>query len=145
MSEGTQEQMMLPKEGEIIWTEVATSNLEECRNFYSEIFGWKITKSENDAMDMDYLEADTGKGHSSAGMYEMNDEMFGGEAPPPHIMNYIAVEDVDASAAKAKELGATILSDPADIPGTGRMCMLQDPTGATFSLIKLNYDQMGGE
>lgn len=145
MSEGTKEQMALPKHGEIIWTEVATNNLEECRKFYSEIFGWKISKSANDAVGMDYYEADTGKGNPSAGMYEMKDEFFGGEAPPPHIMNYIAVDDVDASAAKAKELGATILSEPADIPGTGRMCMLQDPTGAAFSLIKLNYDEMGGE
>ena len=142
MSEGTKEgmEMQMPKHGEYCWTEIATNNLEACANFYSELFGWKITKSQNDEIPMDYREYDTGLGHPSGGMFEMNPEMYGGETPPPHFMNYIHVDDVDASAEKVKELGGNVPQEPMDIPKVGRMCVVQDPSGATFSLIKLNYE-----
>lgn len=140
MSEATQEQMEMPKHGTFCWTEIATTNLEACDKFYSELFGWKIAKSQNDEIPMDYREYDTGEGHSSGGMYEMTAEMFGGEIPPPHFMNYIAVDDVDACVARIKELGGKTIGEPHDIPKTGRMCVVQDPTGATFAVIKLSYE-----
>ncbi len=141
MSEGTKEQMEMhmPKHGEICWTEVATTNLESAVNFYSELFGWKITKSQNDEVPMDYREFDTGLGYTSGGMFEMKPEFYGGESPPPHFMNYIAVDDVDATAEKIEELGGSIMGEPQDIPKVGRMAVVQDPTGATFSILKLSY------
>jgi predicted enzyme related to lactoylglutathione lyase len=49
---------------------------------------------------------------------------------------YFAVDDCDATAAKAKELGGTVMQEPMDIPA-GRMALIADPQGATFSVIKL--------
>jgi predicted enzyme related to lactoylglutathione lyase len=56
---------------------------------------------------------------------------------PPHWMTYIAVDDVDQSAAKVWELGGKVCVPPTDIPNTGRFCVVNDPSGATFSLITL--------
>ena len=56
---------------------------------------------------------------------------------PPHWMLYFAVDDTDATVAKATELGARSLAPPMDIPGTGRFSILQDPQGAAFAIIKL--------
>jgi predicted enzyme related to lactoylglutathione lyase len=52
-------------------------------------------------------------------------------------MTYIAVDDVDQSAAKVWELGGRVCVSPTDIPNTGRFCVVNDPSGATFSLITL--------
>jgi predicted enzyme related to lactoylglutathione lyase len=66
--------------------------------------------------------------------------MFGEEIPPPHFMNYIAVDDVNTSMERIKELGGNVMGEAIDIPKTGRMCVVQDPTGATFALITLKYE-----
>jgi predicted enzyme related to lactoylglutathione lyase len=51
-------------------------------------------------------------------------------------MVYFAVADTDASAEKAKGLGATVMVPPTDIP-PGRFAALTDPQGAAFTIIKL--------
>jgi predicted enzyme related to lactoylglutathione lyase len=56
---------------------------------------------------------------------------------PPHWMPYFQVEDCDAAAANAAKLGGTVCVPPTDIPSIGRFAVLQDPTGATFSVIKM--------
>ena len=38
---------------------------------------------------------------------------------PPNWGVYVTVDDVDATAGKAEELGATILVPPTDIPNVG--------------------------
>ena len=57
-------------------------------------------------------------------------------AIPPHWQPYVAVEDVDATTAKAKELGGSVLAEPMDVPTVGRIAVLRDPQGATFGIIK---------
>ena len=52
-------------------------------------------------------------------------------------MGYVSVEDCDATADKAKALGAEIKSPPMDIPHAGRFAVIQDPQGAVFAIIKL--------
>ncbi len=139
MSDGTQEkmEMEMPKHGTLCWTELATTDLDGAVNFYTELFGWKISKSQNEDVPMDYREYDTGMGHPSGGMYEMNAEIFGGqEIPPPHFMNYISVDDIAASIERVKELGGTVVGEPHDIPQVGRMVIVNDPAGATFTMLQ---------
>lgn len=47
---------------------------------------------------------------------------------------YFAVEDADATLARAVELGATVVHPPAESP-YGRMAALIDPTGALVKII----------
>lgn len=134
------EQMTMPKHGEFCWNELSSDNLEECRNFYSEIFGWDFQKSE--ASGMEYFEIGLGGGQRFGGMWQITEECKqheSGEAILPGWMNYIAVDDVDASASKAFDLGGTIVSPPMDIPNIGRFCIIKDPTGAVVSLITLKH------
>lgn len=140
MSEGTQEQMefQIPKHGTLCWTEIASSDLEASVNFYSELFGWTIKKSQNEEVPMDYREYDTGMGHPSGGMYQLDPEMFGGKEnmPPPHFMNYVSVDDINASITKVKDLGGTVMGEPHDIPKVGTMAVVNDPSGATFAMLQ---------
>ena len=73
-------------------------------------------------------------GKHVGGIFKMGPE-FG--PIPSHWMAYVAVEDVDARAARVAELGGKIRVPPTDIPNVGRFCIIDDPTGATISLITL--------
>lgn len=50
---------------------------------------------------------------------------------PAHWSVAFAVDDADAAAAKAKELGGEIVAGPFDAPWV-RMAVIKDPQGATF-------------
>ena len=49
-------------------------------------------------------------------------------------MSYIAVDDVDKRVDKAKKAGATILREPFDVPGVGRIAILKQPGGGVDRL-----------
>jgi hypothetical protein len=86
---------------------------------------------------MEYPEYNIPGEYPMGGMYAISKEIFGEEMPPPHFLNYIAVEDVDEYTAKAKTLGATIIKEPMDIPNVGRFSIISDPTGGTVSLFRM--------
>jgi hypothetical protein len=47
---------------------------------------------------------------------------------------YIWVDDADATAKQVVQAGGSVLSEPFDIPGAGRMAVLADTEGAVFSV-----------
>lgn len=97
-----------------------------------------------------FYEAVVGLTHSSmeiaAGqnyrVLKAGDAEVGGcmEPPMPGVPNhwhvYFAVDDADATAAKAAAAGGQVIAEPADIPSVGRFAVLSDPQGAIFSVLK---------
>lgn len=141
MSENTAtaaEAMPLPKHGEFCWTEIATNNLETCKSFYANVFGWEMQQSKATGEEMEYQEFNIAGSQPMGGIFQMQAEMYGGEIPPPHFVSYVAVENVDDTASKAFDLGGKIVSPPMEIPNVGRFAVIQDPTGASFSILTLN-------
>jgi predicted enzyme related to lactoylglutathione lyase len=122
----------LPANGAFCWNELAATNLETAKKFYTELLGWRLKESK--AAGMIYNEIVAGD-REVGGMYQMTAE-FGNA--PSHWMAYVAVDDVDAKAKQVTELGGKVCVPPTDIPNVGRFCVINDPTGATISLIKLN-------
>ena len=54
-------------------------------------------------------------------------------APAQAVWNtYIWVEDADEAVAKARQAGASVLSEPFEVMDAGRMAVLSDPQGAVF-------------
>jgi predicted enzyme related to lactoylglutathione lyase len=131
----------MPAHGSFCWNELATTDLGAAQNFYRSLLGWEIQEGTAPGGGMRYSEIVVG-GQHVGGMYSTA-EMCGGEgggqqqAPPPRWMSYVAVDDVDASAAKAVELGGKVVVPPTDIPSVGRFCVINDPAGAVLSLITL--------
>ena len=62
-----------------------------------------------------------------------------GEKAQPMWLAYINVADIDASIAKAKNLGGTILEGRTDIP-IGSFAVIADPQGTTFAFWQANPD-----
>ena len=55
---------------------------------------------------------------------------------PAHWNVNFRVSDADAIAARAAELGGSVLAEPFDTPGF-RNAVIADPQGATFSISQL--------
>jgi predicted enzyme related to lactoylglutathione lyase len=73
-------------------------------------------------------------GHDVALLYRQQPQARAAGAPP-HWTSYVSVEDADATAARAGELGgAAVFRAPFDVLDAGRVAAIQDPTGATVSL-----------
>jgi predicted enzyme related to lactoylglutathione lyase len=117
--------------GTFCWVELGTSDGEAAKKFYTELFGW--TSSDSPAgPDMIYtmLKLD---GKDVGALYQMPPAMKA-MGIPPNWLSYASVTSADASAAKAKELGATLMKEPFDVMAVGRMAVVQDPAGAVFAL-----------
>jgi predicted enzyme related to lactoylglutathione lyase len=117
--------------GQFVWYELTTPDVDGAKKFYPRFTNWGTQR-----FDENYTTFTTG-GLPIAGIFRLNDEMRG-QGIPPNWMPYVEVNDVDASAAQAKSLGATITAGPDDIPGTGRFAVVQDPQGAVFGIYKSN-------
>lgn len=138
MAEATAPEMTMPGHGEFCWTEIVTNDLETCKSFYSNVFGWEFNQSKATGEDFEYLEYGNPNSHPMGGLFKMTPEMCGdGEVPPPHFMNYIHVDSVDEMATKTFELGGKVIVPPSDIPNVGRFTVIQDPTGGTISLLTI--------
>lgn len=128
------------KHGEFCWTEIAVSDAEKCKAFYTNVFGWTFKDGDTSKGPIAYHEFSAGNcDYPAGGLYQISPEMCGeGEPlPPPHIMTYIAVDDVDENARQAVELGGVVIREPMDIPETGRFAVIQDPTGGVFATFKM--------
>ncbi|HSQ09984.1 MAG TPA: VOC family protein, partial [Burkholderiaceae bacterium] len=49
------------------------------------------------------------------------------------------VADVDETIRQAEKLGGAVVVPPMDVDGVGRMAVLRDPQGASFSVIRYAF------
>ena len=116
--------------GAFSWSELTTADPAAAAAFYGPLFGWRV-----EAMDM---------GGGPYHVVKVGETAVGGimsrrrGAPPmpPHWGCYVTVDDVDAIAAQAAALGGKVLVPPMDMPGVGRMAVIDDPQGATLNVMQ---------
>jgi uncharacterized protein len=139
MSQDGHEGWPMPAHGEFCWTEIASSDSDKAKSFYKNIFGWQFQDTKPGSEGFEYNEFSTGGPGPVGGLYQIDPNMFGGHAPPPHWMIYVAVDNVDESAQKATGLGGEIVTGPMDIPNVGRFCVVKDPTGGALALFTMQH------
>lgn len=123
------------KPGAFCWIELATSDQNAAKDFYSSLFRW--IPIDNPMGPGQVYTMFTLDGRNAAAAYTIRPEQRA-QGVPPHWMLYIAVESADETAKRAQELGAAILAPPFDVFDFGRMAVIQDPTGAVFSIWQKN-------
>ncbi|MCU1244936.1 MAG: glyoxalase [Acidobacteria bacterium] len=121
--------------GAFCWNELATTDQEGARAFYSQLFGWTSKISEGGPGP--YTEWQRGE-HPLGGMRGL---MEGEPIGTPYWLVYFTVENCDASVEKMKELGGKVFMPGYDIPHVGRMAFGADPQGAVISIIELKRDE----
>jgi uncharacterized protein len=113
--------------GTFCWVDVETSDPEAAKAFYRGLLGW----------DYEDLRVGDGASYSIAridGLDVAAIAPLAGAGTRPQWNCYVSVTDADASAARARELGATIVREPGDVGDSGRLAVFRDPQGAQLTL-----------
>jgi uncharacterized protein len=134
--------------GSLNFNGLNTRDVEGAKSFYGSVFGWQTLTLDGGAEMWtlpgygDHLERD------NPGLRKQMEEMGGPKGfedvvatinpiaddqpdTPAHWSVTFAVDDADATAAKAAELGGKVIAPPFDAPWV-RMTVIGDPQGATF-------------
>ena len=119
------------KTGSMWWVELATADRESARPFYVDLFGWTFIE--------------TGKyetGPHRYTIFKAGDVSAGGAfqfepdwGVSPMWQVYFAIDDYDAFIKRAEALGA----DPGfnrEVPHTGHLCIVNDPSDALFVVMQ---------
>ena len=138
------------------FNDLTTPDAEGAEAFYGAVFGWK-------AVPVDFglasstmwvvpgygdflasLDPDVRRRHSEAALPDDFTNAVAWMAPPdpaahPAWQTTFAVDDTDAVAARAEQLGARILEPPHDT-GPVREALIEDPQGARFTASRYQPD-----
>jgi predicted enzyme related to lactoylglutathione lyase len=117
--------------GTFCWPELATTDQKSAVSFYRSLFGWDLNDQPMGPAETYSIFQMRGK--DVGGAYTMRPEERQHGAPP-HWNAYVAVVNADETTNRAKALGAKVLAPPFDVMDSGRMAVLQDPTGAVFQI-----------
>lgn len=117
--------------GEFSWIELATSNQAAAREFYCALFGWTVRNIPIGPNEVYSLFELDGRVAAAAFAISPSESASG---IPPHWHLYVAVASADEAAKKAAELGGKVVEAPFDVMDRGRAALIQDPTGAYFSV-----------
>lgn len=113
----------------VFWSELITSDIEASVEFYTRLMGWSVQKVPMDGFDYH--------------VFSKGDEMVAGAMQksealidvPDYWMTYLSVPDVDKAADDVVANGGKVLNAPFDVPGTGRIAIVGDSTGAIVGLM----------
>ena len=138
--------------GSVNFNDLNSRDPEAAKAFYGAVFGWEVLAMDG-GFEMwvldgygDFLEElnpGTRERNRELGAPERFADVVASFAPipddqpdvPAHWGLTFAVDDADAAAEKAAELGGTVVAPPMDLPWV-RMTVITDPQGATFTASK---------
>jgi|ERR1700678_1030026 uncharacterized protein len=116
--------------GTLCWADLSTPDTKRASDFYAGLFGWQLITDPKDPSG--YVHIKNGEQHIGG----IPPASYRQPGVPAHWMAYFQVDDVDATANKAKEVGAKLHLPPMTMEGVGRMSVIADPQGAAFSIFK---------
>lgn len=116
-------------QGAFSWNELMTNDADAALKFYQPLFGWTV---ETMPMPQGPYHVVKAAGTSVGGVMKFSAEAGG---MPPCWGSYVTVNDVDATCARAVELGGKVANGPFDIPEVGRMAVIIDPQGAAINVM----------
>jgi len=108
--------------GELVHFELLVKDADEAQAFWGGLFGWEFGSP---MAEMDYRMAQIDEKSGAA--------IFAADEPKHHPNVYLATDDIDASIAKARELGGTA-EDKSPVPGYGWFSACTDNQGIHFHL-----------
>jgi hypothetical protein len=117
--------------GTFSWADLSTPDQDGAKAFYTALFGWDVQDNPvGDDMVYSMMLID-GKPVAAISPQPEQQREAG---VPPMWNSYVTVEDADATAAKAAELGGNVHAPAFDVMDVGRMAVIADPQGAFFEV-----------
>jgi predicted enzyme related to lactoylglutathione lyase len=121
---------LVDEPGTLSWNELLTRDVDGAAAFLAAVFGLSAREQEYPGGRYTLLTlGETPVG----GVIEMPEAIP--ESAPAFWQAYFAVQDTDAAAARAVELGGSVAMEPTEVPNVGRFAAITDPYGALFSVI----------
>lgn len=108
----------------VVHFEIGGRDGEALAVFYGRLFGWQTR-----AAGPDYWLVPPEDGGIGGGLMQTRPGM------PAYVTVYVQVEDLDATLARAADLGARRLTEPTPIEGVGSFALFQDPEGNVIGLL----------
>jgi predicted enzyme related to lactoylglutathione lyase len=117
--------------GKFVWFDLLTNDLPGTKRFYGELFNWEFEGSASE--------------NATYATIKNNDTMIGGivhfERLDENIsesrwLSYLSVADADKAVDQFRKGGATVLKEPRDVSGRGRVAVVKDPQGAMLVLLR---------
>lgn len=113
----------------LVWNELQTRDAAGAKAFFGEVLGWTYDSDPNG-----YVMCKV-NGRTQAGIMQI-DENWGDV--PNNWAVYFAVDNLEASVAKVRELGGNVLVPPSPAGEMGQFSVVQDPQGGAFTIMKFN-------
>ena len=117
--------------GALCWFELATTDSESASAFYSQVLQAETGPDPNTEFPYTLIKVN---GIQMAGIIQIGEDWG---PVPPNWGVYFGVDDVDATTAKARELGGDVIVEPRDIEDFARFAVLRDSEGAVFNILRL--------
>ena len=112
--------------GEFCWVDLKTRDVPATAAFFSAALGWTFAVDPDDWRQATKIAVD---GQWVGGVSDLASPVYP-PGTPPHIASYLAVDDVDARTAAARQAGAEVVVPPSDVADQGRLASVVDPFGA---------------
>jgi uncharacterized protein len=113
--------------GTFSWAELATTDTEGAKAFYTTLFGWDL---EDNPIPGGGVYTMLHKGGKPVGALVSTMS----EGQPAAWNSYVTVESADDAAASVREHGGTVVMEAFDVMDAGRMALVQDPGGAFLAV-----------
>jgi len=112
-------------DGTPTWVDLGIPDLDRAMAFYGALFGWEFEVLAEAGGAVCLL-----NGHRAAGLIGNADQ----GATRFWWQVYFATADCDATAKRITDAGGTLVHEPMDAMGEGRVAVAKDPVGAQFGL-----------
>lgn len=114
-------------EGVTSWVDVEQPDVDRATEFYGAVLGWTFHEASPPGAESRYVIAQV-DGQDAAGIGSA------AEGGDPAWHTYVAVDDLDATLARVRTVGATLTVGPTVAGEGGRWAELADPQGAVLRL-----------
>ena len=114
----------------IVYFNISADDMERAKNFYAELFDWKIEKVTEP---LEYYSIET---TALSGEEGISGGITKREYPDQKIITFIGVPSVDECIDKVKKLGGKVLELNTDAAGVGYLAIFNDTENNTFGLWK---------
>lgn len=121
----------------VVHFEIAGPDGPALRQFYRDLFGWKI--DELGPYMNNYALVEANEGGIGGGLFPTTEGM-----PCNYVTFYVQVDDLQTSLDKLADMGGNFIMQPTEIaPGMGSIAMFIDPGGNTIGLYSLPAERDG--
>jgi predicted enzyme related to lactoylglutathione lyase len=117
---------LVNEHGTFVWNELAVPDVRRAHEFYTAVFDWEVDPE---------MSTETALYFNVDGALVCGGHVAEGGEPSGWTV-WFAVDDTDAAAAKATELGGTLAMPPTDM-SFGRAALVADLHGAMFGIAKM--------